>query len=289
MLKELSQKFKNRKSLDLLQKLYGSGLIAVKVKDKREITTNKEFYDLYVPATNSFIANGIVVHNSQMRYDRLREDAINEFLTKIADLADEYFLKQANLKGILIGGPGPVKEKFVREEYLNYQLRRKILGVKDVGYTDEHGLEELVQRSQDLLKAAAIAKEIELMQKFFTSVQKNDGLAVYGYTETMRALEIGAVDTLLVSENFDWLHVNLRCPNGHFIEIDLPRTQAKGYVCDVCEQKMNVESERELVDELIEKAAEKNASVEIISTQTQEGRQFQKLAGVGALLRYKIS
>ncbi|MCX8176650.1 MAG: peptide chain release factor aRF-1, partial [Candidatus Bathyarchaeota archaeon] len=78
---------------------------------------------------------------SQGRYDRLREDAINEFLTKVGGEASQIFLKHEKMLGVIIGGPGPVKEQFVRGGYLNYMVQKKVLGVKDIGYTDEYGLE----------------------------------------------------------------------------------------------------------------------------------------------------
>lgn len=224
---------------------------------------------------------------SQMRYDRLREDALNEFLTKIGEVATKSFLEQENLKGILIGGPGPVKEKLAEKDYIHYQLKQKLLGVKDIGYTDEYGLEELVQRSQDLLAAAAISKEHELMQKFFTMLNK-EGNVAYGYTEVKKALEMNAVDTLLISEQFDWVHVDFRCPNNHNVEMDLPKTEIKNQTCDICGNKYSPVEVRELADDLTEQAIEHGAKVELISTDTPEGKQLKQIGGVGAFLRFKI-
>ncbi len=224
---------------------------------------------------------------SQGRYDRIREDAVHEFLTEAGEVASKILLEQKNLSGVIIGGPGPVKDRFYREKYLNYQIQNKVLGVKDIGYTGDYGLEELINRSQDLLKEATVAKEREIMKKFFTGLQKNEGIA-YGYTETLRALEMGAVGTLLVSEDFNWVHATLRCANSHVIEVDLPKEKIDQQVCDVCETKMSSQHTKELTDVITEKAAEKNAKIEIISTDTMEGKQFRKLGGVGAFLRYKI-
>ena len=224
---------------------------------------------------------------SQGRYDRLREDAINEFLTKVGDTASQTLLQEENLKGIIVGGPGPVKDRFAEKDYLNYQLKNKILGIKDVGYTDEYGLEELVKRSEDLLEKAAIMKEMDLMQKFLTELQKRGNVS-YGYTETMKALDLNAVDRLLVSEAFDWVKVNLRCQNGHYAEKELPKVSIGNQICETCGKKFEVQSQEDLVDAISEKAVSSGAKVEIISTDTAEGKQFKELGGVGAFLRYKI-
>lgn len=224
---------------------------------------------------------------SQKRYDRIREEAINDYFKEVAGIASDFFLKQKELKGILIGGPGPIKDQFAREEHLNYQLIPKIIGVKDIGYTGDHGLEELVQRSEDLLKEAAVMKERQLLQKFFTELQKG-GNVVYGYTQTIEALNLGAMDTLLVSEEFDWVRVKLKCDNTHEAEMDLPESEIQWQVCETCGQALKVEDKDYLGELLAEKAQNFGTNVEIISIDTPEGLQFKKLSGIGGFLRYRI-
>ncbi len=224
---------------------------------------------------------------SQGRYDRLRADAINEFLTKVGGIASQSLLDQKELKGVIVGGPGPVKEQFVKEDYLNYQIKNKIMGVKDIGYTGDYGLEELVQKSQDLLEKAAIMKERELLQKFFTELQK-EGLVVYGYTETIKALNLNAIDTLLISEEFEWVRVKMKCDTGHEIEKDMPKAFVKIEKCEVCGREMKIETKDDLGELLSEKAINFGTKVELISTDITEGRQFKELGGIGGFLRYKI-
>ncbi|MEM5766130.1 MAG: peptide chain release factor aRF-1 [Candidatus Aenigmatarchaeota archaeon] len=224
---------------------------------------------------------------SQKRYDRLRDDALNEFLVKVGEEASNLFIKQENLKGVIIGGPGPVKEIFYDKKYLHYQIQNKVLGVKDIGSTDEYGLEELVFKSQDLLKEAIISKERNLMQKFFIEL-KNNGNVVYGLEETKKALEAGAVDVLLVSEDFSWVRVKFRCICGFSEEKNLLKFLIEKQKCPNCGQKLIVEESCDLVDELVEKASSLGTKVEYISTETSEGIQFKELGGIGAFLRYKI-
>ncbi|NIO21054.1 MAG: mRNA surveillance protein Pelota, partial [Candidatus Aenigmarchaeota archaeon] len=50
-----------------------------------------------------------------------------------------------------------------------------------------------------ILKDTRIARETELVEKLLQEINK-DGLAVYGKKETMKAVEYGAIETLLVSE-----------------------------------------------------------------------------------------
>ncbi len=225
---------------------------------------------------------------SQRRYDRIREDAIHEFLKKVGEKASELFLKEKNLKGIIVGGPGPLKERFVEKDYLHYQLKKKVLGVKDTSYTGEYGLEELVERAKDLLEEAAISKERDLLARFFSELKK-DGKVVYGYEDTLKALEMGAVETLLISEGFDWVRVRLKCSQCNLTKTkDLPRRIASDQVCEKCKKTLAVEESKDLVDILSEKAEELGVKVEFISVTTREGIQFKQIGGIGAFLRYKI-
>lgn len=224
---------------------------------------------------------------SQGRFDRLREDAINEFLTKVGEVASQSLLDQKELKGVIIGGPGPIKDKFEKEDYLNYQIKNKLMGTKDVGYTDEHGLEELVRRSEDLLKEAAVTKEKELMKRFFTEMQK-ENLAVYGYTETIKAMNMNALELLLISEDFNWVRLKLKCDTGHLVTRDMPKTETKKQMCEICGKEMWIESKDDLGELLSEEAMNFGTKAEFISIDTPEGRQFKELGGIGGILRYKI-
>ena len=167
-------------------------------------------------------------------------------------------------------------------------LQNKILGVKDVGYTGEEGLEEVVQRSSDLLEQAAVTKERELTGKLFSEL-KTGGNVVYGLDEVRHAIDVAAVEQLLVSEDFNYIHVKLRCQNGHTDEKDILKHLVNQQKCVECGQQMNVEEEHDIVDEIIEAAAKAGATVEYISTNTPEGRQFREIGGIAAFLRYKLS
>jgi len=284
---EMISKIGNKNSFNILEKLETSNLITTTLAKKEIVNTDEDFFDLSVPGTNSFVADGIVVHNSQSRYDGIREDALNEFYRKVAEVAGESLLKEKGLVGIIIGGPGPTKETFYKKKYLNYQLQNKVLGVKDIGYTGPEGLEELLQRSQDLLKEAAISKERDLMAKFYQGL-KSEGNIVYGYTETDKVIDAGAVEILLVSEDFNWVHVKLKCSDGHEKHMDLPETLTRVQKCEKDGKTMEIVEQSDLGDVMVEKATREGAKVEYISTSTPEGRQFRELGGIAAFLRYKI-
>ena len=268
------------------------GLIVLDAREANIGILSGKFIKSLKHITSTVPAKTVKGGMSQHRYDRLRDVAINDFFTKVGDKASEILLEH-KLKGLIIGGPGPIKERFKEGKYLNYMLLKKVLGVKSTGYTGEDGLYELVERAEDLLKESAIAHEKEVLNKFFTGLEK-DGPVTYGVEEVKQALETGAVDTLLVSEEFDWVRVNFECQCGFQIKLDIPRKRLKkgpGQKCKKCKGWMKPDKGEmlELTDVLMKQAESTGAKVEMISTETREGFQFKELGGLGAILRFKLS
>ncbi len=171
-----------------------------KIFKPNEKTQIMEMIDIETEHGN-FFANGILVHNSQQRYARLREEAEHEFYKRIADVLNPELLAiKKDLRGILIGGPGPTKEKFANGSYINTELKDKLLGTKDIAYTDESGLHELLDKSQDILAEAGLVKEKQAVNEILTMLAKNSEKVAYGYNDVKKALDYGAVDKIMISE-----------------------------------------------------------------------------------------
>lgn len=196
------QRFETEPLLDMVAEKELYGLIAMDTKEatigvlkgkKIEVLRN---VDSLVPG--KFRKGG----QSAARFERVREGLINDWYKIIAANVKEIFAKY-DLKGIILGGPGPAKNDFYEEDYLETQMKKTVLGVKNIGYTDEQGLEEMVERSQDILAEAAVAKEKALTQKFFEELRKSSGLSVYGKDNVLKALEMGAVDIILISDTLE--------------------------------------------------------------------------------------
>ncbi len=225
---------------------------------------------------------------SQQRYQRIREEAKKDHMKKTAEIANRLFLpEKEDLKGIIIGGPGPFKEKFNDSEYLDHQLRKKKLGVIDTSYTGDQGLQELVKRGEQLIEEASAVKERKLMEEFYGNLQKDNGLSVYGLDETKRAMELGAIEILLISEAYDWIRVKLECQCGETQVKDAK--PGREHKCPNCGSVMEVVEEKDLIDVLSEEAKNYSSKVEIISTDSREGEQFKNLGGIGGILRFRIS
>ncbi len=185
---------------------------------------------------------------SSQRFHRITEGLTRDFYKRIAEEMKKIFFENKKLKGILVGGPVPTKDEFLDGKYLQTQLQEKVIGVKDIGNTDESGLKDLVTASQDVLAEQEVIHEKKILEKFFETLGEKPYLATRGEKDTKHALNYGAVETLLLSK-------------------EISKEVSKG---------------------LIDIAKSTGAVVEIISIDNSEGEQFLNLSGIGGILRFRI-
>jgi len=228
---------------------------------------------------------------SARRFERSIEIAAHEYYKKVAGIANEAFLSQKNLKGVLIGGPGPTKDFFAKSEYLHYELQKKIVDTFDVGYTDEYGLKELVEKAREELKDLDLVREKNLMGRFFEEIRKTDGgLAIYGEEQVKNALLIGAVDTLIVSEDLRRVRLKLTCPTCGAKKEVMAEDSTVDIKCDKCSSFMKMDEVDDLVGELHKMAAANNTKVQFVSGDSEEGGLLLKgFGGLGGILRFRVS
>jgi peptide chain release factor subunit 1 len=85
---------------------------------------------------------------SAERFSRNRELSARDFYDEVGQLMKDNFFEMKELKGIIVGGPGPTKYEFVDGNHITQQLKDKIIGIRDLSYTDQFGLQELLDKSQ---------------------------------------------------------------------------------------------------------------------------------------------
>ncbi|MFB3889298.1 MAG: peptide chain release factor aRF-1 [Candidatus Bathyarchaeia archaeon] len=235
---------------------------------------------------------------SARRYERLRDMQLNEYFTRVGQHANEIFLPIETLKGIILAGPGPTKYDFEKGDYLNYQLKNKILDVVDTAYVEEQGVKEVVDKAPEIMRKVRYIEEKELMQKFLYEVGHDTGMITYGEVEVRRALEAGAVRTLLLSESLDVSRVTVKCDACGFAEQHTVKNadavkfeqDLAGKPCPKCgAPSLAVAEKQDLVDDLAQIAEYSNTDVEMISMETEEGQMLRNaFGGIAAMLRFKM-
>lgn len=185
---------------------------------------------------------------SAARFARNRELAIKDHFKKIADIMKDEFLPMQNLKGIIIGGPGITVTDFLNYDYVTGDVKKKIIGTRDLSYSDEFGLQELLEKAEDLLAAEEVAEEKKMVQLFLRMLATEEKKTAYGYDDVLTMIQMGVADTVLISESLE-------------------------------EDKQTT---------LEEAATAQGSRIIIVSTDTREGEQLRQIGKVAAILRYAV-
>ncbi len=272
-----------------IEEMVGSkDMYALVVMDGREATiaTLRGSHIQVVKKLNSMVhAKVRKGGQSAARYERVIEESIGEYYTRVSEVVNATFAQnQFKLKGLIVGGPGPTKENFAKSNSLNYQV--KILGVYDTGYTDEYGLNELVEKAADLLKEQEAFQERKVIERFKQEIVRN-GLAVYGYENTKRVLENSQASLLILNDELEIHDVKYKCNscNQIFNAIEIgPERKTK----HECGGNLAIVEEHDAVGDLITLADQSGVETAFISSESSYGKEFLfGFSGIGALLRYK--
>ena len=235
---------------------------------------------------------------SARRFERLREMRLQEYFRRVGEHANEVFLPIENLKGIIIGGPGPTKYDFEKGDYLNYQLKEKIIDTVDTAYVDEQGVKEVVDKAPEIMRKIRYIEERQIIQRFLYEIGHDTGLATYGEEAVRKALEAGAVQTLLLSEGLDIARVKIKCSACSYEEQQTVRgpmlmsfeQSLVGKPCPKCKApSLSIVDKQELIEDFAKLAEYTNTEVEIISDETEEGQMLKNsFGGIAAILRFKL-
>jgi peptide chain release factor subunit 1 len=234
---------------------------------------------------------------SARRYERLRDMRLQEYFTRVGEHANETFLPIENLKGVILAGPGPTKYDFEKGDYLNYMLKNKIIDIIDTAYVEEQGVKEVVDKAPEIMRKVRYIEEKQIMQQFLYELGHDTGMVTYGEGEVRRALEAGAVKTLLLSEGVESTRVTVKCNACGYQEQHTIKNQMLtsfeqtlvGKPCPKCKAPaLGIAEKQDLIDNLAQLAEYTNAEVEVISGETEEGQMLKNsFGGIAAILRFK--
>ncbi|HEY6283146.1 MAG TPA: peptide chain release factor aRF-1 [Nitrososphaerales archaeon] len=232
---------------------------------------------------------------SARRYERGREMELTYYYHRVAEHATRAFINSNKVTGMIVGGPGPTKDEFLKSGYLHYELEKKIVAVLDLGYSGREGVRELVEKAGDILKDVRLVEEKKLVQKFLFEVNKQGGLAVYGLPRVIEAMQKASTEVVLVSDDLDMVKLEARCKKCGTVKSETvqaskrihQRQDMASVPCTKCGATDFEVTEKDIVDVLEEMAFQVGSKVEVISTGTEEGAMFKSFGGVGAILRYR--
>lgn len=174
-------------------------------------------------------------------------------------------LPLATLKALLIASPA-----FYATELRNYIFQeadrlgdKNVLRFKDrtvIAHSSSGYLQSLKEVLSDRnvtqhLSSAKYGHQLATFDKFYTVMNRDDGCAWYGPAHIRKAVEMAAIDTLLISDSLFRSH-------------------------DVQERKSYIK--------LVEQVEADGGKVEIFSSQHDAGAQLDDITGIAAILKFPL-
>jgi len=232
---------------------------------------------------------------SALRFARLRMEKRHNYVRKIAELAVQFFITndKPNVAGLIVAGSADFKSELSTSDMFDQRLRTIILKIVDVSYGGDNGFNQAIELSAEVLTNVKFVQEKKLIGAFFEEISQDTGKYCFGVEDTLRALDIGAVHTLIVWENLDVARYQIKNPTAG--EKDTILYLTKEQEKDTTNFRAEDGSEMEILEvmPLVEWFANnyKNfgATLEFVTNRSQEGSQFCKgFGGIGGILRYKV-
>ncbi|CAH1435853.1 unnamed protein product [Lactuca virosa] len=234
---------------------------------------------------------------SALRFDRIRMEKRHNYLRKTAELATKFYINpatnQPNVSGLILAGCADFKNDLGQSDMFDPRLQAKILDVVDVSYGGEDGFNQSIKLSYEILANVKFIQEKHLIGKYFEEIKQDSGKYVVGAYDTLEALEMGAVKTLIVLENPEINRYVLR--NGVSGEIIIKHlnkeqdTDESNFRDSVSNVELEVEEKMSLLEWFANEYKRFGCKLEFVTNRTHEGFNFCRgLGGIGGILCYLI-
>ncbi|WFD30671.1 translation termination factor eRF1 [Malassezia sp. CBS 17886] len=233
---------------------------------------------------------------SALRFSRLRDEARHNYVRKVAEYATQHFItdNKCNVTGLVLAGSADFKTELAQSDLFDFRLQPKVIQTVDVSYGGENGFNQAIELAADSLQNVKFVQEKKLIQKYFDEISLETGKYCFGLEDTFRALEMGAVETLIVWENLEHTRFVLRDSTGseHVLMLTKEQEDDRARFTDPATgaEMESVEEPMPLLEWIAENYKQFGTTLEFVTDRSQEGMQFCKgFGGMGGILRYKVA
>ena len=232
---------------------------------------------------------------SALRFARLRLEKRHNYIRKVAEMAVQFFIESDRpiVSGLVLAGSAEFKQKLSQSDLFDPRLQAIVVKVVDVSYGGENGFNQAIELSADALSNVKFIREKKLLSQYFGEISQDTGKFCFGVKDTLAALDMGAVDTVILWENLAINRYELKNPSTSAVTVlNLDEEQEK----DMSHFRdsdnavdLEVANKTSLLEWLANNYKSFGAKLEFVTNKSQEGSQVCKgFGGVGALLRYQV-
>jgi len=231
---------------------------------------------------------------SAKRFQKLREMELTYYFNRLATITREYFIDIYPIKGLVISGPGPTKEEFINNNYLEYRLQNMIIATIDASYSGSEGIREAFAKSSDILSNFRMVEEKQIVEKLFNEINNNTGLGIYGLDDIINHLKNNIVNKIIITDNTELYRIESKCKKCEHIQEKIverikvisTKTELQNSSCPSCKSTDNNVFDQDIIDYIAILALKTGTTVEVISGVSEHGTMLASIGKIGAILRY---
>ncbi|KAL6574246.1 Ethylene-responsive transcription factor 13 [Orobanche hederae] len=234
---------------------------------------------------------------SALRFARLRMEKRHNYVRKTAEFATQFYISpqtsQPNVSGLILAGSADLKNELAQSDMFDPRLRAKILNTVDVSYGGENGFNQAIDMSAEILSDVKFIQEKRLIGKYFEEIRQVSLKHVYGVEDTLRVLEMGAVETLIVWENLDMTRYTLKNTVTSEILIkhlnEVQEADQSNFRDPSTNAQLEVEDKMSLLEWFANEYRRFGCTLEFVTDKSVQGSQFcRAFGGIGGILRYQL-
>jgi len=215
---------------------------------------------------------------SALRFARLRMEKRHNYVRKVAEVAVQLFISndKPNCSGLILAGSADFKTELSQSDMFDSRLQAKIIKLVDISYGGENGFNQAIELAAESLANVKFIQEKKLIGRYFDEISQDTGKYCFGVDDTLKALEMGAVETLICWENLDIQRVTLKNhASGEEKILFLNSEQEKDktlYTDQETGVEMELEENMPLLEWLANNYKKFGAGLEIITDRSQVNR-----------------
>ena len=233
---------------------------------------------------------------SALRFARLRLEKRHNYVRKVAEMATQLFVpdgQRPNIQGLILAGSADFKSELMRSDLFDQRLSKIVIKMVDVSYGGLHGFNQAIDYSGDTLKEVKLMKEKKLLQKYMDEISQDTGKYCFMIDDTLKALELGAVEHLIVWENLDINRYALRNSSTSkelVVHLNPEQEKNESFFHDPeTGVELEVIEKEAMVEWLANHYKDFGCNLEFVTDRSGEGTQFVKgFGGIGGILRWKV-
>lgn len=228
---------------------------------------------------------------SALRFERLCTEKRNLYIQKVAGRAVSLFIadNRSTVAGLVVAGAAGCKDDLLKSTSFK-PLLSLLLKTIDISYGGERGFDQAIEESVETIGSVKLLQEKRVLEQYFEEVQRDAGKYCFSIEDTMQALDVGAVDTLLVWEDLGVSRYEMQNrETGDTMVRHLSKEQEEAECSGSGNSMFNITKEETLLEWIYQNHHRFGCNLELVSDRTGAGQQFvQGFGGIGGILRWKI-